>query len=332
MKWNDQELQILRENYPHTSKSQLCTILPNRQWTSIAKMAQVSGIRRSCICIQWNDSEDAVIKNLYFDGSKDEILSLLPNRTWIAITHRANSLGLKRDFAKYRRNKTYEEIFGKEKAELYKNRVSEQFRGNKFAKALKGRTYEKIYTYEKAQELKKNRGAYLKGKSYEMVFGEEKSQILKIRLSQLYKGTKNPEHSKWMKGKPSPIKGLSVIEIYGETRAISIRKKWFESNHARPNGLEKYFHGFFKEKIEYVGDGKLFIGGKCPDFKVHNQDKLIEIFGDYWHQEKELNKRIQLFETYGYKCIVLWEHEIRNDLESIKKKVENFIEKTLEIS
>ena len=75
----------------------------------------------------------------------------------------------------------------------------------------------------------------------------------------------------------------------------------------------KRFHLPFK----YTGDGKLTIHGFNPDFVNCNGAKvIIEVFGDYWHgkrartwKETELG-RIMIFNSFGFKCIVLWEKEL----------------------
>ena len=80
----------------------------------------------------------------------------------------------------------------------------------------------------------------------------------------------------------------------------------------------------------YVGDGRLVIEGRNPDFVNCNGKKLIiEVFGDYWHGERARcyeeteDGRIALFERYGYKTLVIWESELK-DVVSVIARVKEF--------
>ena len=91
--------------------------------------------------------------------------------------------------------------------------------------------------------------------------------------------------------------------------------------------LDKTFPGEWK----YVGDGDFILGGKNPDFvNVNGQKAVVEVFGDYWHSERitgkspeqEVADRVAHFARYGFKCLVVWEHEMR-DLDAVAARVEN---------
>ena len=61
---------------------------------------------------------------------------------------------------------------------------------------------------------------------------------------------------------------------------------------------------------KYVGDGHMFVAGKVPDFVYTGQDRLlIELAGDFWHTAEEMQLRCELFAKYGYRTLVIWEHE-----------------------
>ena len=61
---------------------------------------------------------------------------------------------------------------------------------------------------------------------------------------------------------------------------------------------------------------------------INGQKKLIEFFGSFWHSKKwtdrtkrqEEERRIKHFAKYGYKTLIIWEHELKN-LGRIEKKV-----------
>ena len=74
----------------------------------------------------------------------------------------------------------------------------------------------------------------------------------------------------------------------------------------------------------FIGDGKEVIGGKCPDFIDKTNNKIIELYGDYWHRGQDPNDRINYFKDYGYDTLVIWESELKN-VDNLKNKLEVFI-------
>jgi G:T-mismatch repair DNA endonuclease (very short patch repair protein) len=88
----------------------------------------------------------------------------------------------------------------------------------------------------------------------------------------------------------------------------------------------------FPDEWKYTGNGEVIIGGKNPDFtNVNGRKAVIEVFGDYWHGEKRTGvpveqhvaDRITHFAQYGFDCLVIWEHEMRDE-SAVLKKVEAF--------
>lgn len=79
----------------------------------------------------------------------------------------------------------------------------------------------------------------------------------------------------------------------------------------------------------YTGDGKVVIGGFCPDFTDNNgSKKLIEIFGDYWHKRPEViirdTKRLETYTKYGFSTLIIWEHELK-DKNKVAEKIRGFL-------
>lgn len=98
-----------------------------------------------------------------------------------------------------------------------------------------------------------------------------------------------------------------------------------------PNKLEQLIITIiqrYKCPFKYVGDGKIWINGKNPDFINYNGEKqLIEIFGDYWHDKDDEAIRSLHFLQYGFKTLILWEHEINQLSEKeIFTKIKEFTE------
>lgn len=72
----------------------------------------------------------------------------------------------------------------------------------------------------------------------------------------------------------------------------------------------------------FVGNGKLIVNGKCPDF-WDGGSKLIEFFGRKWHKTEDEEKRIELFSEANYRCLVIWSEEMK-DYSTLSIKIANF--------
>lgn len=140
-------------------------------------------------------------------------------------------------------------------------------------------------------------------------------------------------------------KGKSLEETVGEQRALEVKKrlssitktywkkpdyvkKQMKARNARPNHQEKFMVKCFPF-LQYVGDGALVIGGKCPDFKVKDQKKLVELFGNYWHDIDEEGERISHFKKYGWSCVVVWDSELKTAFPIVADKLNDFVGKSM---
>ncbi len=104
-------------------------------------------------------------------------------------------------------------------------------------------------------------------------------------------------------------------------------KRQMQARHVHKNKLESKFERICVENgwsFRFVGDGAFIVGGKCPDF-YDGSNKLIEIFGDYWHRNDDPNEKVSFYEKFGYKCIVIWENEINNHLDKVVDSVNRFV-------
>lgn len=98
-----------------------------------------------------------------------------------------------------------------------------------------------------------------------------------------------------------------------EEYAKNLSKKWVH----KPTKPEILLSNLIKENnlpFNYVGDGQVMIGGFNPDFLSKNPKHIIEVFGDYWHNlhsaiEKD-KRRLETYSKYGYKTLIIWEHEL----------------------
>ncbi len=85
----------------------------------------------------------------------------------------------------------------------------------------------------------------------------------------------------------------------------------------KPNNLEEFAGKLIEEvvpgRFQYNKD-ELVVGSKIPDFFEIGGRKLIEVFGDYWHNRDPLQETeedvVSYYKSKGYDCLVLWESDI----------------------
>jgi len=95
------------------------------------------------------------------------------------------------------------------------------------------------------------------------------------------------------------------------------------------NGLESDFLAEFP-MLKFTGDGRFPIndseGPMFPDFVLPYTDKIIEVWGDYWHEGEIPQDRIDRLARAGYDAIVVWESEFRYSIDKVRVKVLAFLE------
>jgi hypothetical protein len=105
--WSDEEIDILKKNYPYVDNKELSQLLPNRSLPSIQHKAVRLGLIKKIRW--WTPKEIDILKENWATSSRPRLLKLLPNKDWSSIRHKAVQLGLaKKAFAKYWR--TYDKI------------------------------------------------------------------------------------------------------------------------------------------------------------------------------------------------------------------------------
>jgi len=76
---------------------------------------------------------------------------------------------------------------------------------------------------------------------------------------------------------------------------------------------------------KYVGNCGLVLGGRIPDFvNVNGKKLLIELFGDYWHRNTNVQERIDYFKQFGFSTLVIWEHELKVP-NNVENKIASFL-------
>lgn len=168
----------------------------------------------------------------------------------------------------------------------------------------------------------------------------EKNPMWGIRLE------KNVERMK----KNNPVFNQEIAKRIRKNYSLTMKKK-YSNPEEKKIFIRRISKGWRKitkpEKIvidiiqkyslpfKYVGDRHFWIDNVNPDFVNSNGEKIvIEVFGDYWHDPLK-NKhcsynrteegRKEFLKSYGWKCLVLWENEIKSlKEEEIVNKIKEF--------
>lgn len=160
-----------------------------------------------------------------------------------------------------------------------------------------GKTYEELYGIEKAKEMKLKKSLafrgdknpnfgdnHREGKTYEELYGIEKANQMKEQKKISFSGENNPNF-----GKDSHRKGKSITEEYGEERALEISNKISKSGIGRiPYNKGKTFEEIFgEEKAKELKK-------KNSEIQKEKSTKLGKTYNEYYGYTKStLIKRKQ---------------------------------------
>jgi hypothetical protein len=181
------------------------------------------------------------------------------------------------------------------------------------------------------KEQTKNFGKHSIGNSF--ASGWVPSEETRKLWSEQRKGRKAWNKGLTYKTKPCP-------EWVAKKISLAHKKRWKDPEFAarrgrewqiKPNKPETFILNILNElypnEWKYTGDFSFTINGKCPDFvNCNGQKKIIELFGDYWHDGDDPQDRINIFKPFGYDTLVIWEHELK-DIDSVKSLIKKFSEK-----
>ncbi len=243
--------------------------------------------------------------------------------------------------------KTYEEIFGDERASEIRARMSESRMGNK------NHFYGKHHTEETKEKLREHFKGILpwggncpdsvRGKISESakqrykdnpesnpIYGKPRSEETKRKIGDGNKGKIISEEQREI------LRELRLGATLSEETKAKIKAYWsdpeyvakqMKSRGVKPNKKELALDAIIRQlnlPYSYVGDGQFILAGKCPDFlNINSQKKLIELYGNWWHRNDDPQERIDLFAKFGYSTLIIWESELK-DPEAVKEKLQQF--------
>ena len=124
-------------------------------------------------------------------------------------------------------------------------------------------------------------------------------------------------------------KGVTLEKHYCikcKVNEISLSNWYYGSRLCRkcnlsPNKPEKLLNNLLQEillnEYKFVGDGSVILGGFCPDFiNTNGQKKIIELYGNYWHNKlkaiKRDKRRLKTYNKLGFNTLIIWQHELKN--------------------
>ena len=73
-------------------------------------------------------------------------------------------------------------------------------------------------------------------------------------------------------------------------------------------------------------NGEYLTKYKNPDFKVTGENKVIEVFGDYWHRNEFPEDLVDAFAGIGIECLVVQESDIMNAPKKVQEEVMLFLD------
>jgi len=323
--WNKKDEEYLLENYQKMEVSDISKNL-GRSNISIHHKANRLKLKK----YKWKKEQiDFLIKN--YDNFSDEELGNMLGLKKNSIMVKRMSLGLKKDLS-YLYKKQYKEGKRKVVINIPNNFISEWRKKN-----MTGKNYEQLYGKEKSDEIKKKLSDRMK--IHNPSFGGLSDTHKKNIGLASKKQWKNESYRKKMfeafLGDLNPSKRPEVRKKHKESaikqwKNKKSRDKLLDGLKWRPNKPETTMINIIKKNnlpFNYVGDGKIWFrnnfGAFNPDFLSKNPKHIIEIFGDYWHnlpKNKIRDKyRLKAYSKYGYKTLIIWENELQDEKKVVEK-------------
>lgn len=217
---------------------------------------------------------------------------------------------------------------GKLRTQAFKDNVGDFWRGKKRSKKTKKKMSD--------AKLGNDFGKYGKGKTKNRPRGLEYNISDETRTVLIENGKNTSARWNEPEFKKMVVKGMKEAQARPEVKEKKIKASkdnWkkegygeniFKKLKVRPSKPEKKLIGLFKERYdnywEYVGDGKLWIDGKNPDF-VHKESgkvvKVIEYNGySLTHTPERDKAKTKHYKRKGIGVLNIYPKELRDDVDS----------------
>ena len=166
------------------------------------------------------------------------------------------------------------------------------------------------------------------------------SPEVREKIASKLRGKNNPFYGK--RHRDETIKKLREQAIQRIANDPEYRRKILEASYKGWLKLTSQLQRYLKEGLPNPSEKKLLeilnkvcpgeyrynngwfvLGGKIPDFvNVNGKKKVIELFGEAYHREEEVEERRSHFRKYGWDCLVIWAKELKSPEEVANKVLE----------
>lgn len=189
----------------------------------------------------------------------------------------------------------------------YQRRYREQHRAKRIAYLREYHRKNKEFLNAKTREYHKKHKDTNKTKKHQYYVDVEQSR----RRQRGVAPRNSPEHRLKLK--------KNAMKLWGNFEWARAHLKKYRTS---PNKIESRIIELIKREqlpLKFVGNGDMWIQGRCPDFIHLNKKMVLEVFGEFWHNPK-LNPRvsesktesgtIEHYKRAGYDCRVVHYHDI----------------------
>lgn len=225
---------------------------------------------------------------------------------------------------------------GRKTSEETKEKLRKSSVGKKFSKRTRKRMREARLGMKLSEETKMKIGIAGRGRHSTEETRKKISKALKGRMvsKETREKLRKAQTGKKYSDKSKEKMRQTHLDLWRDAKYRErCVKATFEATKFKPTKpekiLDKILRKLFLDEYKYVGNGSFLVGYRSPDFvNVNGQKKIIELFGDFWHNEMHTGvpteeherERINHFAEYGYKTLIIWEHELE-DLQKLEKRL-----------
>lgn len=303
--WSEKEVSLLKEIYSSSSWDYILSKI-GRSRDGISIKANKLGLERNT---KWTEDELDVLRDMYKTKPISYIMDKL-GRSEDSIHVKANRLGLHKDDYFWRDEDTslflflyYSGLYHKDIADIM-NRTEISIR----SKATKlNLSREHYLTIHGMRESRKQKLSVIRKQMME----DNPNFLMKMNegAREYHRTHENTCPAGWNRGmKPWEWMNITKDEYYN-----NIVPKCFKF--PKPTSIERRVIRLCEENnlpYKYVGDFKVWIDGRNPDFiNCNGEKKLIELFGNYWHKPEDEKTLPDHYKMYGFKTLVIWENDMR---------------------
>ena len=211
-----------------------------------------------------------------------------------------------------------------------------------------GKTYEEMYLDSKVTTMKENMSNKMKdawNNTSTKLDRSTYSQMMrsKVGLVDVWNKGLTKETDDRIRKRSEEMVGQIRTKSTKEKISKTVKKLWKDDEYIskvvnsrciRPNKHEKYLLEILNDvcpsEFEYNGgyEKKIMIDRKIPDFVHVSKKKVIEYFGEYWHNKEykdDEQTTIKKYNNQGYDCLVIWEKDLFTNAETTKKRILDFL-------